>query len=377
MNDAIFITPEVQEAAEIPLTVLREDGSSDPDLDPNLPKELLLRMYRTMVLNRELDDRLFKLQRQGRIGFYLTCTGEEAAVIGSVATLNDEDWVFPSYRETGLPLWRGVPLRKFLAQQYGNAEDNVKGRQMPVHTSFREARIMSISSPVGTQIPQAVGFAWAAKIVGDPTVVLVYFGDGATSEGDFHVACNFAGVFKVPVIFFCRNNQYAISVPLKRQTAARSIAVKAVAYGLEGIRVDGNDVLAVYVATKRAVEKARADGGPTLIEALTYRVGAHSTSDDPRRYRSDEEVQQWHTKDPIERFRRYLEWRGYWSELQQESLAEEVRDLINRTVEDVEKIPPPPVESLFDDVYARIPRHLQEQKEAYLAYLKEADRWRS
>ncbi len=376
MDEVIFVTSDIREDLPI-FSVLREDGTADPERDPNLSKDLLLKMYRTMVLNRELDDRLFKLQRQGRIGFYLTCTGEEAAVIGSVAALRDEDWIFPAYRESGLALWRDVPLKKYVAQMYGNAEDNVKGRQMPNHYSFREAHMASISSPVGTQIPQAVGFAWAAKIVGDPIVVITYFGDGATSEGDFHVGCNFAGVFKVPIVFFCRNNQYAISVPYERQTAARSIAVKAHAYGFEGVRVDGNDILAVYTVTQKAVEKARNGGGPTLIEAVTYRIGAHSSSDDPRRYRSEEEVERWRQRDPLIRFREYLEHKGYWNEAMEESLREEVRDVIARTIEEVEQIPPPAIETMFDDVYRDMPWHLQEQKTRFLQYLQEKEQWQS
>lgn len=358
------------------VSVIQEDGSTN-DLDPDLPDELLHRMYACMVLNRELDNRMFMLQRQGRIGFYLTCTGEEAAVVGSAAALNDDDWLVPAYRESGLALWRGVDLVKYVSQMYGNAYDNVKGRQMPNHYSFRELRMLSISSPVGTQIPQATGFAWAAKIVGDPVVVCVYFGDGATSEGDFHVGLNFAGVFKTPTIFFCRNNQWAISVPRERQTASRSIAIKALAYGIHGVRVDGNDILAVYRVTREAAERARRGEGPTLIEAVTYRLGAHSSSDDPRRYRSEEEVVHWQQRDPIKRFREYLERKGLWDESREKALLEDVQEKIQAAIKKAESIGPPPVESLFEDVYARPLWHIEEQKEMLLNYLKERDRWQS
>lgn len=372
--DEPFLTEEASvENLEL-LSVIREDGSVGEN-DPGLDKDMLLKMYACMVLNRELDTRLFTLQRQGRIGFYLTSTGEEAAVIGSVAALDDGDWLVPAYRESGLSLWRGVDLVKYIAQMYGNAADPTKGRQMPNHYSFKDLHMLSISSPVGTQIPQATGFAWAARIVGDPTVVCVYFGDGATSEGDFHVGLNFAGVFRAPVIFFCRNNQWAISVPRERQTSSATIAIKAEAYGIEGVRVDGNDILAVYLATRRAAERARRGEGATLIEAVTYRLGAHSSSDDPRRYRSEEEVKEWEQRDPIVRFRNYLIKHEIWNEDRDEALREETQKKVLDAVKEAEFFPPPPIETLFEDVYHHEPWHLQEQKAQLLEYLKEKDRW--
>ncbi len=351
--------------------ILDVDGTADPKLDPRIPAEGLEIIYRTMVLNRLLDDRMLTLQRQGRIGFYLTSTGEEATHVASAYALEKTDWVFPAYREPGAALIRGFDLHKFICQLFGNAEDTLKGRQMPNHFSAREIAFVSISSPTGTQIPQAVGAAWAAKIRGDDMVAITYFGEGTTSQGDFHTALNFAGVEKVPVIFFCRNNQYAISVPSKIQTAAESIAVKAVAYGIEGIQVDGNDVLAVYEATRRARERARKGLGPTLIEGLTYRRGAHSSSDDPRRYREDSEVEEWTKKDPIDRLRRYMEKKGLIDAKKDEALRAVITEEIHAALERAEKVAPPPIESMFDDVFARIPWHLEREKREYLAWRAE------
>lgn len=348
--------------------ILSVDGTADKALEPKIPDDGLVLMYRTMVLNRLLDERMLTLQRQGRIGFYLTSTGEEATHVASAYAMKKTDWIFPAYREPGAALIRGFDLHRYICQLFGNADDTLKGRQMPNHFSAREVGFVSISSPTGTQIPQAVGAAWAAKIRGDDMVALTFFGEGTTSQGDFHTALNFAGVFKVPVIFFCRNNQYAISVPSKIQTAAKSIAVKAVAYGIEGIQVDGNDVLAIYEATRRARERARKGEGPTLIEGLTYRRGAHSSSDDPRRYREDAEVEAWVKKDPIDRLRRYMERRGIWDAKADDAYRVDTAAAIAAALEKAEKVGPPPLESLFEDVFARIPAHLERQKSEYLAW---------
>lgn len=346
-----------------PLQILAPDGSYDPMLEPELSAGELLRLHRLMHLTREFDVRALRLQRQGRIGFYVPCLGEEALQIGSAAALGAEDWIYCAYREPGAALLRGMPLFKLVCQLYGNAEDPIKGRQMPSHFGWRGAKFVPASSPVGTQIPQCVGAAWAAKIKRENEVFLTYFGDGATSEGDFHVGMNFAGVHKLPVIFFCKNNQFAISCPLSKQTASATIALKAIAYGFEGVRVDGNDVLAVYKVTREAVEKARSGGGPTLIEAVTYRMGPHSTADDPRRYRSEQETEAWKPKDPITRFRRYLENKGLWDEERENQLIEETRKTVDDAIRAAEPLPPPPLESLFEDVYKEMPWHLREQYE--------------
>lgn len=328
-----------------------------------LPTADLLRMYEQMLRLRLLDQRMLTLQRQGRVGFYGTATGEEAAVIGSAFALDKDDWIFPALRQGGAALLRGYPLVEYISQCIGNSLDKTKGRQMPSHYCSREANFVSWSSCIATQIPHAVGAAWAMKIKGDKNVAIAYMGDGATSEGDFHVAMNFAGVFKVPVVFFCQNNQWSISVNIKEQTASESIAVKAVAYGFQGTTVDGNDALAVYAATRAAVVSARAGNGPSLVEALTYRMGAHSSSDDPRLYRQDEEVEEWRRKDPIARFQKMLLAEGYWSDEQQSALEDRLNKEILDAVAEAEKAGPPPLESMFEDVYSTVLPHLQEQLE--------------
>src|SRR2546426_419191 len=245
---------------------------------PPIPREVLLRLYREMVRLRTLDERMMTLQRQGRVGFYGACTGQEAATLASAIALEASDWIFPALREGGAMLLRGFPLVPYLCQIFGNAGDETKGRQMPSHMASRSVNQVSWSSCIGTQLPQAVGAAMAARIKGDRTVIAAYLGDGATSEGDFHVAMNFAGVFKAPVVFICQNNHWAISVPTSKQTASESIAIKAQAYGFPGVKVDGNDALAVYAAVKEAVDRARSGGGPTLVECEASPLGGASAS---------------------------------------------------------------------------------------------------
>lgn len=352
-------------AEEALLRIIDLDGTYDSKLEPKLSPDLLKRAYRYVVLVRLLDTRMLSLQRQGRIGFYVPSTGEESAQVGSGMALEKHDWVFPAYREPGAALWRGFPLETLIAQAYGNTKDPQHGRQMPNHYGSRDINYVPVSSPVGTQIPQAVGAAWAAKIRKDHVVALTYFGDGATSAGDFHSGMNFAGVFKTPTIFFCKNNQWAISVPVAKQTAAKTLAQKAAAYGMDGLRVDGNDLLAVYAATKAAVDKARSGGGPTFIEAFTYRIGPHSSSDDPTRYRSKDEVEAWSQRDPIERLRKYLELKGIWSKDYDDQLRAEIEELIQATIKEVERHPPPTIETLFTDVYAEMTPSLKEQMDVY------------
>jgi 2-oxoisovalerate dehydrogenase E1 component alpha subunit len=332
--------------------VLDDDGRADPRA-VTLADARLVEIYRWMVLNRQLDERMIAMQRQGRIGFYIGSIGEEAAVFGTAAAMEEADWIFPCYREHGAALLRGMPLPTFVCDLLGNSGDAMLGHQMPCHEAWKAGRFTSISSPIGTQIPQAVGAAWAARIKGDDMVALVYFGEGATSSNDFHTGLNFAAVHKVPVVFACRNNGWAISVPRERQTAAETIAQKALAYGMRGERVDGNDLLAVHAATRRARERAAAGGGPTLLECVTYRVEGHSTSDDPRAYRPAELVEPWRKKDPILRLRAHLAGRGLLSEEQDARLAAEVKERIQGAVAEAEAHPPkPPLASLFQGVYA-------------------------
>ncbi len=349
---------------EFPLQrLLDEDGNLVGDRDEvALAGEPLVRLYRLMVLNRALDERMVTLQRQGRIGFYIGSVGEEATVLGSAAGMRETDWIFPCYREHGAALLRGMPLATFVCDLFGNAGDAMKGRQMPCHEAWRPGRYASVSSPIATEIPHAVGAAWAARLKGDDMVSLAYFGDGATSAGDFHTGLNFAAVNEVPVVFVCRNNGWAISVPRERQTAAETIAQKAIAYGMRGERVDGNDLLAVHAATRRARERAAAGEGPTLLECVTYRIEGHSTSDDPRAYRPAELVEPWKGKDPILRVRRFLLRTGALDEAADASLRDEVREEIQRALREAESFAPkPPVESMFEDVYAEPLRQQQEQ----------------
>ncbi len=339
--------------------------------DLPLPKADLLRIYRSMVTTRVLDERAMMLQRQGRIGFYLTCTGQEAAQVGSIHALEPRDWVFPAYRETAVLVHRDVPLDLFIAQLYGNGMDLVKGRQMPNHVAFRSINYVSVSSPIGTQITQAVGAAMASRYRKDGAVMITYFGDGATSSNDFHAGMNFAGVAKSPVIFFCQNNQWAISLPRDQQSASESIAVKAEAYGFPGIQVDGNDFFAVHEATRAAAERARRGDGPTLIEAVTYRLGGHSSSDDPTKYRNAAEVEGWKKKDPIVRFRTFLEEKGIWSEADEKRLWDEARARIADVVKAVEAAPPPEVGTLFTDVFAGMTPTLAEQRSELESEIRE------
>ena len=334
---------------------------------PPIARETLLRLYREMVRLRTLDERMMTLQRQGRVGFYGACTGQEAATLASAIALEPSDWIFPALREGGAMLLRGFPLVPYLCQVFGNAGDETKGRQMPSHMASRSVNQVSWSSCIGTQLPQAVGAAMAARIKGDPTVIAAYMGDGATSEGDFHVAMNFAGVFKAPVVFVCQNNHWAISVPTSKQTASESIAVKAQAYGFPGTKVDGNDAVAVYLAVKEAVDRARSGGGPSLVECETYRIGAHSSSDDPTRYRDEREVEVWRKRDPLEVLRGRLQAWGMWDARDEDELRAKVLEEVNAAIAEAEKKPDPPRESLFDDVYLNAPWSLREQRAELLA----------
>lgn len=350
-------------AAPDVLRVLRDDGTLDERHDPGLAVEEVVSIYRSLVLTRTLDQRLTALQRQGRIGFHVGSLGEEAAILGATYAMRETDWIFPCYREFGSALMRGLSLQKFVDNMFGNSNDTVKGRQMPDHYTCREKRWGSISSPVGTQITQAVGFAWAAKIDGKDIASLVFFGDGATSTPEFHNGMNFAGVFKIPAVFFCRNNGWAISVPSERQTATPTFSQKGDAYGVPGVRVDGNDLFAVVSATRAAVRRAERGEGATLIEALTYRMGGHSTSDDPNRYRVDDQLKPWVARDPIERVRHYLFQLGEWNQGRDEQLVAEIDEKFKQAVAIAEKTPPPALETMFEDVYERPPWHLVEQRE--------------
>jgi pyruvate dehydrogenase E1 component alpha subunit len=339
------------------LSILDGDGKLDAKLEPKISPDDLKRLYRAMVLGRRLDERMLKLQRQGRIGTFAPIKGQEAAQIGSVFTLEPRDWMVPSFRDTAAMLWRGWPIDRLLAFYAGRLEGGQPGP---------EQHDLPVTIPVATQLPHAVGLAYGIQYRGEDAVVMTYFGDGATSEGDFHEAANFAGVWHVPLVFVCQNNQWAISVPLKKQTNSRTIAQKSGAYGVPGIQVDGNDVLAVYAASREAVDRARAGGGPTLIECVTYRLGVHTTADDPTKYRTDEEVKFWEQKDPLTRFRAYLEKK----KLLDASVDEQVDEEIARAVERFEAMPPADPLAMFDHAYAELTPDLAAQRAELAARLE-------
>ena len=318
-------------------------------------------IYRTMLLARTLDERCLTMQRQGRIGFYAPVMGQEAAQVASAWALDPKDWLFPSYRELGVALVRGVTPEELLDQFFGNSADRLRGRQMPNHYGFRDRNFMVASSPIGTQIIQAVGAAMAARLRNDPLVTVSFFGDGATSSNDFHAGLNFGGVFRTPTIFFCQNNGWAISFPRSRQTMAKTLAEKGLAYGVPGVVVDGNDVRQVFRAVREARARARAGEGPTLIEAQVYRLGPHSTSDDPRRYRSEAELAEWKQRDPIGRLKHQLIDGGQWSEEQDAELVEEVRTEIAAAVNRAEALGPADPLTMLDDVFATRTPQLEEQ----------------
>jgi pyruvate dehydrogenase E1 component alpha subunit len=335
-----------------PFQVIDPGGKLAGGEVPPLVDEDLLSMYRWMLLARRFDERCVNLQRQGRMGTYAPCSGQEATQVGSAFALREQDWIFPSYREHAALMVHGLPLQYTVALWQGNEE----GNRIP-----EGVNVFTYSVPIATQIPHAVGFAMAARSRGEDLVTLVYFGDGGTSEGDFHEGLNFAGVYRAPTIFLCSNNHYAISYPRRRQTASRTIAQKASAYGFEGVQVDGMDVLAVYAVTRRAVERAAAGEGPTLIEAVTYRFGPHTTADDPTRYRSEEEVLQWKKKDPLIRMRAFLAGRGLWDNDREEALQAEVKEEIARSVERAESMHERGVEDIFRYVYSEMTPRLEAQ----------------
>jgi pyruvate dehydrogenase E1 component alpha subunit len=324
-----------------------------------------LEAYRWMVTARVTDERCLSLQRQGRIGFYAPLSGQEAAQIGAALALRPEDWVFPAYRELAVALVRGATLTEIFDQLVGNARDQIKGRQMPNHFGFRSQNFVVASSPIGTQITHAVGAAMAAQRRHDSLVTIAFFGDGATSSNDFHAGLNFAGVFRTPTIFFCQNNQWAISLPRERQTRSATLAEKADAYGFPGVEVDGNDLNAVYRVVREARRRAVAGDGPTLIEAHVYRFGPHSTSDDPHRYRTDAEVNAARERDPIHRLKTELLAAGLLDETTDQQLWESIRAEVVHAFESAEQAPPLDPKSIFDDVFATPTPRLEEERASY------------
>jgi TPP-dependent pyruvate/acetoin dehydrogenase alpha subunit len=348
------------------IRVMDDDGRVvHPEREPAISGDELRRLFRLITMVRMLDERMLVLQRQGRMGFYLSSLGEEATHIGATHALRGGDWLFAAYREVGAAFYRGYPLPTFMCQLFGNAEDPVKGRQMPVHHSVRRLNFVSVSSPVGSHIPHAVGAAWAAKLQKKDDVAVAFFGEGATSTPIFHTSANFAAVFKVPALLICRNNGWAISVPRSTQTASPTFAQKAVAYGMPGVLVDGNDILAMIHVVGEAAARARRGEGPTLIEALTYRRGAHSSSDDPTVYRDPTEPREWERRDPLDRLRKYMQARGELPEGLEERYRQEIKQEIADALAFAEsRAPKPPLHSLFEDVYAELSPRLREQQAA-------------
>ena len=352
--------------------LLKQDGTLHEGAQaPDLPYDKAMAIYRAMVATRVLDERMLAAQRQGRLSFYMQCTGEEAAVIGATAALDDADMIMAQYREQGALVYRGFTFDEFMNQLFGNELDYGKGRQMPIHYGSRKLHYMTISSPLATQIPQATGYAYGQKMAGDGQCTTVFFGEGAASEGDFHAALNMAAVHEVPVIFFCRNNGYAISTPSIEQFAADGVAPRAFGYRMHVIRVDGNDILAVYAATCEARRIAVTHNKPVLIEAMSYRLAAHSSSDDPSGYRSKKEEERWREKDPILRMQRWLADLGWWSEDEEKALQESLRREVLETMKRAEKRPPPPLDSLVTDVYADVTPELQRQLDALTTHIRQ------
>lgn len=321
------------------LEVLDAEGKPDEALLPPLDAGEIRRAYELLVLARAFDERALSLQREGRIGTYPSSLGQEAAQVGSALAIQAGDRVFPSFREAGAQIALGYPIPLLFRYWAGDE----RGMRAPEGID-----IFPVCVSVGTHLPHAVGAALAARIRGERCAVVAYFGDGATSKGDFHEALNMAGVFRLPVVFICQNNQWAISLPVARQTGAATLARKAWAYGFEGVQVDGNDVLAVYSATRKALEKARSGGGPTFIECLTYRLANHTTADDAGRYRPAAEVEEWRKRDPLLRLRLFMERQGLWTEADEKESRERARETIDAAVREAEGAPPPEAGEMFD-----------------------------
>ena len=349
------------------LSILNERGELDQTLEPAIPDALLLKLHRTMLLARRFDERLLSLQRQGRIGTFPPISGQEAAHLGAAAVLRPSDWIVPAFREMAADIWRGRSLESIIIYNNGFNE----GGRVPA-----ERNDLPISVPVGSQILHAVGIAWGMKYRGKDDVALVFFGDGATSQGDFHEGLNFAGVFQVPAVFVCQNNQWAISIPRSKQTRSKTLAQKAIAYGIPGIQVDGNDILAVYAAAGEAVERARAGGGATLVECVTYRMAVHTTADDPKRYRTDAEVEEWRRKDPITRFQGYLMAKGLLSEdavkAEEEAISAEIQAAVDRAEEEMKGLGDPLL--MFEHAFAEMPADLKEQRADFIRFMAEAQK---
>ncbi|KAI3717955.1 hypothetical protein L1987_69908 [Smallanthus sonchifolius] len=343
--------------------VLDEDGYPISDKLEHMSKEVALKVYRGMVTLNTMDKFFYEAQRQGRLSFYLTSFGEEAINLASAAALSFDDIILAQYREPGVLLWRGFTLQEFANQCFGNNIGHGKGRQMPIHYGSKNLNFITISSPLATQLPQAVGMAYSLKMDKKDSCVVAFFGDGTSSEGDFHAALSFAAVLDAPVVFICRNNGWAISTHVTEQFRSDGVVVKGEAYGIPSIRVDGNDALAIYNAVCSARATAINEQRPILIEAMTYRVSHHSTSDDSTKYRSKDVIEYWKTvHSPIMRLRKWVERKGWWSEKQESELHLEVKKQVKRAIDDAEKEEMPMLRDMFTDVYDELPSNIMEQE---------------
>lgn len=357
-----FVRSDIYDGIPVYRVLNRDGHVIDPSHDPKLGQELITNLYKGMTLLNTMDRILYESQRQGRISFYMTSFGEEGTHFGSAAALDPQDLIYGQYREAGVLMYRGYTLDQFVNQCYGNMRDLGKGRQMPVHYGIQSLNFVSISSPLATQMTHAVGSAYGIKRSQSGLCVICYFGEGASSEGDAHAAFNFSATLNCPIIFFCRNNGYAISTPTHEQYKGDGIAARGPAYGIPSIRVDGNDILAVFNATKAARQLVVDESKPALIEAMTYRIGHHSTSDDSSAYRSVDEVRFWHQKDhPISRLRKYMENQKWWDDEKEKSWKEETKKQVMQTVVEAEKLKKPPFDEMLRDVYSDMPPHLEEQ----------------
>jgi 2-oxoisovalerate dehydrogenase E1 component alpha subunit len=365
---------DFHELAYTLVRVLDENHQAVGAWNPRLAPDVLRRMLRSMARTRAFDERMFRAQRQGKTSFYMKCTGEEAVAVAATLALDYEDMCFPSYRQQGILITRDYPLVEMMNQIYSNRGDKLQGKQLPIMYSARDTGFFSISGNLTTQYPQAVGWAMASAAKGDTRIAAAWCGEGSTAEGDFHSACTFAAVYRAPVILNVVNNQWAISSFSGFAGAeATTFAARAIGYGIAGLRVDGNDALAVYAATRWAAERARTNQGPTLIEHFTYRAEGHSTSDDPSQYRSAEEATAWPLGDPIARLKAHLVAIGEWDDDRHAAMDREVAEEVRAAQKEAEKNGVlghglhQPLDSLFDGVFEEMPWHLREQQAQMIA----------
>jgi len=370
MPDLAVDPAEIRDLPYDLIRVMDEDQKAVGPWNPKLDPEHLKRGLRAMVLTRIYDDRMLRAQRQGKTSFYMKCTGEEAVAVAQTMAMRKDDMCFPTYRQQGILIARDWPLLDMMCQVFANTKDRLKGRQLPVMYSSREAAFFSISGNLATQTSQAVGWAMAAAYKNDQRIAATWVGDGSTAEGDFHHALTFATVYQAPVILNIVNNQWAISSFQGFAGGEKTtFAARAIGYGMPGLRVDGNDFLAVHAVTAWAAERARSGLGPTLIEHFTYRAGAHSTSDDPSKYRPADEAAHWPFGDPIDRLKRHLIGLGEWSEEKQTALEAELTEFVTATAKEAESYGTiaegvaPPVRTMFEDVYKEMPWHLRKQRQ--------------